>query len=62
MTWTGYSCPSGAGSPSAYNFTATQGTFPVTGQSTASFPADARSADLLITGDDGADRHRDATR
>jgi tRNA A-37 threonylcarbamoyl transferase component Bud32 len=53
VTWTGYSCASGAGSPSAYNFTATQGTFPVTGQSTASFPADARSADLLITGDPG---------
>ncbi len=53
VTWTGYSCPSGAGSPSAYNFTATQGTFPVTGQSTASFPADARSADLLIIGGAG---------
>ncbi|MEU1973239.1 protein kinase [Microbacterium sp. NPDC019599] len=53
VTWTGYSCPSGAGSPSAYNFTATQGTFPVTGQSTASFPADARSAELLITGAEG---------
>ena len=54
VTWTGYSCPSGAGSPSAYNLTATQGTFPVTGRSTASFPADARSADLLITGEAGA--------
>lgn len=53
VTWTGYSCPSGAGSPSAYNLTATQGTFPVTGQSTASFPAAERSADLLITGDSG---------
>lgn len=53
VTWTGYSCASGAGSPSSYNFTATQGTFPVTGQSTASYPADARSADLLITGDPG---------
>lgn len=53
VTWTGYSCPSGTGSPSAYNFTATNGQFPVTGQSTASFPADARSADLQITGADG---------
>ena len=35
---------------SSYDFTATNGTFPVTGQSTASFAAGDRSGDLLITG------------
>jgi serine/threonine-protein kinase len=52
VTWTGYSCPSGTGSPSAYNFTATRGQF-ANGQSTSSFPADARSAPLTVTGADG---------
>lgn len=52
VTWTGYSCPSGAGSPSAYNLTATRGQF-ANGQSTSSFPADARSAPVTVTGNDG---------
>lgn len=52
VTWTGYSCPSGAGSPSSYNLTATRGQF-ANGQSTSSFPADARSAPLTVTGAPG---------
>ena len=53
VTWDGYSCPAGSGSPSSYDFTATNGTFPATGQSTASFPSSDRSAPLLITGGEG---------
>jgi serine/threonine-protein kinase len=53
VTWTGYSCPAGSGAVSSYDFTATNGTFPVTGQSTASFAAGDRSGDLLITGSEG---------
>jgi serine/threonine-protein kinase len=53
VRWDGYSCPAGSGSPSSYDFTATNGTFPATGQSTASFAAGDRSGDLLITGAEG---------
>ena len=52
VTWSGYSCPSGAGSPVFYNFTATRGQFS-NGQSTSSFPAGSGRADLLVTGNDG---------
>ncbi|WP_243075959.1 serine/threonine-protein kinase [Microbacterium sp. SS28] len=52
VAWDGYSCPSGAGSPSSYNFTATRGQF-ANGQSTSSFPGDARSAPLTVTGAEG---------
>lgn len=52
VSWDGYSCPSGTGSPSAYNFTATRGQFS-NGQSTSSFPADARTAPLTVTGAEG---------
>ncbi|MFD4957741.1 serine/threonine-protein kinase [Microbacterium sp. NPDC058389] len=54
VQWSGYSCPSGTGSVSAYNFTATQGVFPVTGQSTAVFRPDERSGDIQVTGKAGA--------
>ncbi|SFR88269.1 serine/threonine protein kinase [Microbacterium sp. cf046] len=47
VSWPGYTCPSGTGSVSAYNFSATNGTFPSTGQSTASFGPNDRNAQLL---------------
>jgi hypothetical protein len=50
VTWPGYSCPSGQGSPSSYNLTATQGVFPTNGQSSASFGSGDRSAQLQVTG------------
>ncbi|GAA2979786.1 hypothetical protein GCM10010460_14190 [Microbacterium terrae] len=36
VSWTGYACPAGEGSPSSYDFTASNGTF-ANGQSTSSF-------------------------
>ena len=54
VSWTGYSCPSGQGSVSSYNLTATQGVFPSTGQSTAAFPSDARNGQVQVTGAAGS--------
>lgn len=47
VSWGGYSCPSGTGSVSAYNFTAVQGTFS-NGQSTMSFGQGDRSASITV--------------
>ncbi|MCR2813023.1 serine/threonine protein kinase [Microbacterium sp. zg.Y1090] len=49
VTWPGYSCPSGQGSVSSYNLTATNGVFP-NGQSSSAFGSSERSAPLQITG------------
>jgi len=54
VQWPGYSCPSGTGSVSAYNLSATQGVFPNTGQSTAAFGPNERSAQVQVTGAAGA--------
>ncbi|GAA5210541.1 serine/threonine-protein kinase [Microbacterium kyungheense] len=54
VQWSGYSCPSGTGSVSAYNLTATQGVFPNTGQSTAAFGPNERSGQVQVTGAAGA--------
>ncbi|GAA1857337.1 serine/threonine-protein kinase [Microbacterium koreense] len=53
VQWSAYGCPSGTGSVSGYQLTATQGVFPANGQSSAWFGADARSADLQVTGSAG---------
>ncbi|WP_205789125.1 PASTA domain-containing protein, partial [Microbacterium sp. CPCC 204701] len=53
VTWGGYSCPAGTGSVSAYNFTATNGVFPTTGQSTASFGPNERTGSIQVTGTAG---------
>ena len=47
VTWEGYSCPAGEGSPSSYNFTATNGTFS-NGQSESSFGQSERNAQLTV--------------
>jgi len=49
ISWQQYSCPSGTGSVTSYNFTATNGTFDTNGQSTASFAPDARNAKLTVS-------------
>jgi len=49
VSWQQYSCPSGTGSVTSYNFTATNGTFDTNGQSTASFAPDARNAKLTVS-------------
>jgi serine/threonine-protein kinase len=54
VQWPGYTCPSGTGSVSAYNLTATQGVFPNTGQSTAAFGPNERSGQVQVTGAAGA--------
>ncbi|WP_314503166.1 serine/threonine-protein kinase [uncultured Microbacterium sp.] len=54
VTWSGYTCPSGTGSVSAYNFTATNGTFASTGQSAAAFGPNERSGELLADNNPGA--------
>ncbi len=51
--WPGYSCPSGTGSVSSYNLTATNGVFPSTGQSTAAFGPNDRSGQITVTGTEG---------
>jgi serine/threonine-protein kinase len=48
VTWPGYSCPSGTGSVSSYNLTATNGVFPTTGQSTAAFGPNDRSGQVQV--------------
>jgi len=53
VSWQQYTCPSGTGSVSSYNFTATNGTFASTGQSTASFAPDARTAQLQVNSSAG---------
>ena len=53
VTWSGYQCPSGTGSVSSYNFTATNGTFSSTGQSQASFGPNERSGQLLVNDSPG---------
>ena len=47
VTWEGYSCPAGEGSPSSYNLTATNGTFS-NGQSESSFGQSERNAQLTV--------------
>lgn len=53
VQWSGYSCPSGTGSVSAYNLTATNGVFPSTGQSTAAFGPNDRAGQIQVTGAGG---------
>ena len=53
VQWSGYSCPSGTGSVSAYNLTATNGVFPATGQSTAAFGPNDRAGQIQVTGSAG---------
>jgi serine/threonine-protein kinase len=48
VAWTGYTCPSGTGSVSSYNFTAINGTFS-TGQSTAAFGPNDRNAQITVS-------------
>ncbi|MET0859826.1 MAG: serine/threonine protein kinase, partial [Microbacterium sp.] len=52
--WGGYTCPSGTGSVSSYNFSATNATFVATGQSTASFGPNDRTGELLADNNAGA--------
>lgn len=47
VTWQGYTCPPGEGSPSAYNFTTSIGTFP-NGQSSSSFGSSERSTQIEV--------------
>jgi serine/threonine-protein kinase len=54
VSWGGYTCPSGTGSVSAYNFSATNGTFANTGQSTASFGPNDRNGQLLADNSPGS--------
>ncbi|WP_460775372.1 protein kinase domain-containing protein [Microbacterium sp. GXF7504] len=53
VTWSGYQCPSGTGNVSAYNLTATNGTFSSTGQSSAAFGPNERSGQLLVADNPG---------
>ncbi len=53
VTWTGYTCPSGTGSVTAYNLVATNGIFAVNGASTASFGPNDRSADIKVANASG---------
>jgi serine/threonine protein kinase len=53
VSWAGYTCPSGTGSVSAYNFTAVHGTFASTGQSTAAFGPNDRNGQLLADNSPG---------
>ncbi|WP_137845703.1 serine/threonine-protein kinase [Microbacterium sp. 2FI] len=47
VNWQGYSCPAGEGSPSAYNLSATNGTF-TNGQSTSAFGNADRTAEITV--------------
>jgi hypothetical protein len=47
VNWQGYSCPAGEGSPSAYNLSATNGTF-TNGQSTSAFGNADRAAEITV--------------
>lgn len=53
VSWQQYTCPSGTGSVTSYNFTATNGTFDTNGQSTAAFPPEARNAALKVSNASG---------
>ncbi|MDQ1138476.1 cytoskeletal protein RodZ [Microbacterium sp. SORGH_AS 1204] len=53
VTWQQYTCPSGTGSVTSYNFTATNGTFNTNGQSTAAFPPEARNGALKVSNSSG---------
>ncbi|MCR2762731.1 serine/threonine protein kinase [Microbacterium sp. zg.B48] len=53
ISWSGYTCPSGTGQVSAYNFTAVHGTFSSTGQSTAAFGPNDRNGRLLADNSPG---------
>lgn len=53
VSWQQYTCPSGTGSVTSYNFTATNGTFDSTGQSTAAFPPEARNGSLKVSNSSG---------
>ncbi|MDQ1082350.1 MULTISPECIES: serine/threonine-protein kinase [Microbacterium] len=53
VAWQQYTCPSGTGSVTSYNFTATNGTFNTNGQSTASFKPEARNAALKVSNSAG---------
>jgi serine/threonine-protein kinase len=53
ISWGGYTCPSGTGSVSSYNFTATHGTFENGGQSTASFGPNDRKGQFLADNSPG---------
>ncbi|WP_285136700.1 protein kinase [Microbacterium sp. lyk4-40-TSB-66] len=53
VAWQQYTCPSGTGSVTSYNFTATNGTFDANGQSTSAFPPDARNAALKVSNSAG---------
>jgi serine/threonine-protein kinase len=53
VSWGGYTCPSGTGTVSAYNFTAVHGTFSASGQSTAAFGPNDRSGQLLADNSPG---------
>ena len=47
VSWPGYTCPPGEGSPSAYNFTTSVGTFP-NGQSSSAFGASERNSQITV--------------
>ncbi|GAA3919277.1 hypothetical protein GCM10022382_26470 [Microbacterium invictum] len=51
VTWPGFQCPSGTGSPTSYNLTVINGTFDKNGQTTASFSADERPAQVTVNGE-----------
>jgi eukaryotic-like serine/threonine-protein kinase len=53
VNWTQYSCPSGLGSVSSYNLTATNGLFTTNGQSTASFQPNVRNAEIEVANSPG---------
>jgi serine/threonine-protein kinase len=47
VSWPGYTCPPGEGSPSAYNFTTSVGTFP-NGQSSSAFGGSERNSQITV--------------
>jgi eukaryotic-like serine/threonine-protein kinase len=47
VSWPGYTCPPGEGSPSAYSFTTSVGTFP-NGQSTSAFGGSDRNSQITV--------------
>ncbi|MDQ1115192.1 hypothetical protein QE406_001201 [Microbacterium testaceum] len=54
VSWQQYTCPSGTGNVTSYNFTAEQGTFATNGSSTASFSPDERNAELVVSNSPGS--------
>ncbi|GAA1977385.1 serine/threonine-protein kinase [Microbacterium pumilum] len=53
VNWSAFTCPSGTGSVSAYNLSAVNGTFPITGTPEASFSPTQRPVDLLVANQPG---------